>query len=77
MRTVSVAKLNSVLSPDSHCVLNPQRDEVAVKLLFNVSCGAKDAEYIEIYTSSRCGRRGARLHFNIRESENMCVEKGK
>lgn len=46
MHTDSAAKLNSTLSVDSHCVGNPQRDKVAVKLLFNVLCAVRKAEYI-------------------------------
>lgn len=46
MHTDSTAKLNSMLSVDSHSVVNPQRDKVAVKLLFNVLCAVRNAEYI-------------------------------
>lgn len=43
MRTDSAAKLNSMLSVDTHCVLSPQRDKAAVKLLFNVLCAVRNA----------------------------------
>ncbi len=46
MHTDSTAKLNSTLSVDSHCVVNPQGDIVAVKLLFNVLCAVRNVEYI-------------------------------
>lgn len=32
-----------MLSADTYCVLNPQRDKVAEKLLFNVLCAARNA----------------------------------
>lgn len=44
MHTDSTAKLNSTLSVDSHCGVNLQKDNVAVKLLFNVLCAVRNAD---------------------------------
>lgn len=58
MHTDSAAKLNFMLSADTYCVLNPQTDKVAEKLLFNVLCAARNAEYIlpgHACMPSRCG----------------------
>lgn len=45
MHTGSTAKLNSTLSVDSlWSGVNLQRDNVAVKLLFNVLCAVRNAD---------------------------------
>lgn len=77
MHTDSAAKLNSTLSVDSHCVLNPQRNKEAVELLFNVLCAVRNAEYIlalaRIYIPSIYSWSGDRLLFITHESKQMCM----